>query len=258
VADDAHPLGAALAAARRERGLSVEEVSAATRIRPAIIRAIENDDFDACGGAVYARGHLRSVAQVVGADPRPLVEEFDRRFDQPVPALRTAPLGSFEPPRDAGRSGRQSPTWASVAAGVLVVVVLFLGASWIVGRGRDDAAGSSAAQGVPTTAAATTTEPAPTPAATSKPAPPAVTGVVLKLQASGGSSWVSVTASDGNQLYQGVLTDGTAKEFRDARQLSVRFGNSPAVRITQNGRDLGAPRCDRQVCTVAFSATAAG
>lgn len=258
MADDVHPLGAALAAARRERGLSVEEVSAATRIRPAIIRAIENDDFDACGGAVYARGHLRSVAQVVHADPRPLVEEFDRRFNQPVPALRTAPLGSFEPPRDAGRSGRQSPTWASVAAGVLVVVVLFLGASWIVGRGGDDAAGSSLAQAVPTTAAAAPTRPAPAPAVTSAPAAPAVKGVVLRLLASGGSSWVLVTASDGNQLFQGVLTDGTAKEFRDAKQLSVRFGNSPAVRVTQNGRDLGAPRCDRQVCTVAFGSTAAG
>ncbi|HST63593.1 MAG TPA: helix-turn-helix domain-containing protein [Mycobacteriales bacterium] len=257
MADDARPLGAALAAARRERGLSVEDVSAATRIRPAIVRAIENDDFDACGGAVYARGHLRSIAQVVGADPRPLVEEFDRRFNQPVPALRTAPLGSFEPPRDAGRSGRQSPTWASVAAGVLVVVVIFLGASWLVGRGDGDPS-APVAQSVPTSAAAAPTKPTPTPATTSKPAPPAVKGVVLRLQASGGSSWVSVTGSDGNQLYQGVLTDGTAKEFRDAKQLSVRFGNSPAVRITQNGRDMGAPRCDRQVCTVAFGVPAAG
>jgi cytoskeleton protein RodZ len=255
VADDVRPLGAALAAARRERGLSVEEVSAATRIRPAIIRAIEDDDFDACGGAVYARGHLRSVAQVVGADPRPLVEEFDRRFNQPVPALRTAPLGSFEPPRDAGRSGRQSPTWASVAVGVLVVVVIFLGASWLIGRGNDDTPAAPVARSAPTTAAPAATTPAP---ATSKPAPPAIRGVVLRLQASGGSSWVSVTSSDGNQLYQGVLTSGTAREFRDAKQLSVRFGNSPAVRITQNGRDMGAPRCDRQVCTVAFGVPAVG
>jgi cytoskeleton protein RodZ len=258
VADDARPLGAALAAARRERGLSVEEVSAATRIRPAIVRAIEADDFDACGGAVYARGHLRSVAQVVGADPRPLIEEFDRRFNQPVPALRTAPLGSFEPPRDAGRSGRQSPTWASVAAGVLVVVLVLLGVSWVIGRRGDDGPGTTAAQGVSSTAAAASTRPAPAPATTSKPSPSAVKGVVLRLQASGGSSWVSVTSSHGNQLYQGVLTDGTVKEFRDARQLSVRFGNSPAVRVTQNGRDMGAPRCDRQVCTVAFGSPAAG
>lgn len=256
MADDARPLGSALTAARRERGLSVEDVAAATRIRPAIIRAIEADDFDACGGAVYARGHLRSVAQVVGADPRPLVEEFDRRFHQPVPALRTAPLGSFDPPRDAGRSGRQSPTWASVAAGVLVVIVIFLGGSWLAGRGGDDASGT------PVVAAPTATTPAPvattTVAAPTKKPAPAPRGVVLRLRAAGGSSWVSVTASNGSDLFTGVLPDGSVKEFRDGRRLSVRFGNSPAVRVTQNGKDVGAPRCDAQVCTVAFGAPAAG
>jgi cytoskeleton protein RodZ len=136
-------------------------------------------------------------------------------------------------------------------------VVLFLGVSWLVGRGDDGASGSSGAQAVGTTAAPTTS-PAPRPTATTKPPPPAVKGVVLTLRASGGSSWVSVTASDGNQLYQGILTDGTTREFRDAKQLSVRFGNSPAVRVVQNGRDMGAPRCDRQVCTIAFGSTAAG
>ena len=256
MADDARPLGAALAAARRDRGLSVEDVSAATRIRPAIIRAIEADEFDACGGAVYARGHLRSIAQVVGADPRPLVEEFDRRFHQPVPALRTAPLGSFEPPRDAGRSGRQSPTWASVAVGVLVVVVLFLGASWLVGRGRDDgAAGSPLAASTTPAATATSAAPKPTP---TRPKPPTYKGVVLRLQASGGQSWVSVRSSAGIEIYQGVLTDGMTKEFRDDTKLSVRFGNSPAVRVTQNGRPMGAPQCERQVCTVAFGLPSSG
>jgi cytoskeletal protein RodZ len=255
VADDVRPLGAALAAARRDRGLSVEDVSAATRIRPAIVRSIEADEFDACGGAAYARGHLRSIAQFVGTDPRPLVDEFDRRFHQPVPALRTAPLGSFEPPRDAGRSGRQSPPWASVAAGVLVVVVLFLGASWIIGRSHDGASGTSVAATTP----AATSSPAPRPSPTAaSPTAPVYEGVVLRLQASGGVSWVSVRASSGREIYQGVLTDGMAKEFRDHTKLSVRFGNSVAVRVTQNGKDLGSPQCQRHVCTVAFGLPAAG
>jgi hypothetical protein len=256
VANDVRPLGAALEAARRERGLSVEEVSAATRIRPAIVRAIEADNFEVCGGAVYARGHLRSIAQVVGADPRPLIEEFDRRFHQPVPALRTASLGSFEPPRDAGRSGRGSPAWSSVAVGVLVVVVIFLGASWLVGRGDDDASGVPV-QAVATAPAPTTAAPKPSPTRAT-PAPPAVRGVVLRLRASGGSSWVSVRNSGGSEVFQGTLVDGQAREFRDARELSVRFGNSPAVRVTQNGKDVGSPRCPRQVCTVAFGPQAAG
>jgi len=261
VADDARPLGAALAAARADRGLSVEDVSAATRIRPAIVRAVEADDFEPCGGAAYARGHLRSIAQVVGTDPRPLVEEFDRRFDQPVPALRTSPLGSFEPPRDAGRSGRRSPGWASVAAAVLAAVVLFLGASWLVGRNGGDG-GDGGTAGDPlaaATPAVTTSAAAPRPTATRpKPKAPAYKGVVLRLQASGGESWVSVRSSAGTEIYQGVLTDGMAREFRDDTKLSVRFGNSDAVRVTQNGRNLGTPQCQRQVCTVAFGTTSAG
>src|SRR5215207_3176431 len=100
MADDVRPIGAALTAAREARGLSVEDVAAATRIRASIVRSIERDDFSVCGGDVYARGHLRVIAQFVGTDPRPLVEEFDRRSDEPVPALRTSPLGSFEPPKD--------------------------------------------------------------------------------------------------------------------------------------------------------------
>jgi hypothetical protein len=257
VADDARPLGAALAAARRDRGLSVEDVAAATRIRPAIVRAIEADDFDACGGAVYARGHLRSVAQVVGADPRPLVEEFDRRFHQPVPALRTSTLGSFDPPRDAGRSGRGSPTWASVAVGVLAVVVVVLGVSWVLGRGDQDASGTTVPRAVGTTA--TTSPAAPRPSAsTPKPVPAPAKVVVVRLRATGGSSWVSVTGGDGSSLFAGTLREGEAREFRDARQLSVRFGNSPAVRVTQNGKDVGVPRCPSQVCTVAFGLPAAG
>jgi cytoskeleton protein RodZ len=257
VADDARPLGAALAAARRDRGLSVEDVSAATRIRPAIVRSIEADEFEACGGAAYARGHLRSIAQFVGTDPRPLVEEFDRRFHQPVPALRTAPLGSFEPPRDAGRAGRQAPPWAPVAAGVLVVVVLFLGASWIIGRSQHDGSTSDVPVVAATSAAPTTSAPPPSPTMPS-PRPPTYKGVVLRLQASGGQSWVSVRSSSGTEIYQGVLTDGMAKEFRDDTKLSVRFGNSIAVRVTQNGKDLGSPQCQRHVCTIAFGLPNAG
>jgi cytoskeletal protein RodZ len=254
MADDARPLGAALAEARERRGLSVEDVAAATRIRATIIRCIEADDFAACGGAVYARGHLRAVAQVVGADPKPLVEEFDRRFHQPVPALTTSSLASFDPPRDAGRAGRQSPGWASVAVGVVAVAVLLLGGSWLFGRGDD----GGQVGAIPAPSTVVTSAPSPTAARPSRTTPPPAPGVTLRLRATGGSSWVSVTGSNGSQIFQGILARGQAREFRDARQLSVRFGNSPAVRVVQNGRDLGAPRCDTQVCTVAFGPAAAG
>ena len=71
------PIGEALAEARRRAGLTVTQVSQRTRIRETIIRGIESDDYSACGGDFYARGHIRSIARVVGADPRPLIVEFD-------------------------------------------------------------------------------------------------------------------------------------------------------------------------------------
>ncbi len=70
-------IGAALAHARTSAGLTVEQVSAATKIRPAIVSAIETDNFAASGGDFYARAHIRSIAGIVGADPAALVSRFD-------------------------------------------------------------------------------------------------------------------------------------------------------------------------------------
>ena len=70
-------IGAVLADARWRSHLTVTEVSRETRIREAIIWGIEKDDFAACGGDAYARGHIRAIAHVVGTDPDPLIQEYD-------------------------------------------------------------------------------------------------------------------------------------------------------------------------------------
>jgi transcriptional regulator with XRE-family HTH domain len=70
-------IGAALAEARQRAGLTVAQVSERTRIRETVIREIERDDYSGCGGDFYARGHIRGIAKAVGADPGPLVEEYD-------------------------------------------------------------------------------------------------------------------------------------------------------------------------------------
>ena len=36
------------------------------------------DDFTLCGGDVYARGHVRTIAKVVGADPDALVAKISK------------------------------------------------------------------------------------------------------------------------------------------------------------------------------------
>jgi DNA-binding transcriptional MerR regulator len=87
-------IGHTLADARRQAGLTVANVSQGTRIREQIIRAIEQDDFSACGGDFYARGYIRSIAEVVGLDLAPLIRQYDTEHGPPS-ALRADDL--FEP-----------------------------------------------------------------------------------------------------------------------------------------------------------------
>ena len=102
-------IGDALAQARSQAGLTVTQVSQRTCIRETIIRGIERDDFSACGGDFYARGHIRSIARVVGTDPEELIQEYDAMHGAPQ-AIRAAAV--FEPATPIKLKERRRPNWS--------------------------------------------------------------------------------------------------------------------------------------------------
>jgi cytoskeletal protein RodZ len=63
-------IGPQFVAARTRLGLSVDQVAERTRIRPHVIESIEVDDFVPCGGDFYARGHIRTLARILGVVAR--------------------------------------------------------------------------------------------------------------------------------------------------------------------------------------------
>lgn len=89
-------IGRALTQARLRAGLTVEEVSAATRVRVPLVHAIERDDFTPCGGDVFARGHIRVLARGVGIDPKPLLEQYDAQRSGPPASTPVAALHEAE------------------------------------------------------------------------------------------------------------------------------------------------------------------
>src|ERR1700759_3593488 len=113
-------IGAELADARQRAGLTVTQVGQQTRIREAIIRDIEQDDFASCGGDFYARGHIRSIAGAVGADPVPLISEFDEAHG-PVSPMRAAEV--FEPAKPIKIRERRSPSLAMIVVLVLLAII---------------------------------------------------------------------------------------------------------------------------------------
>lgn len=122
-------IGPELAAARERLGLSVDTLAERTRIRPHVIEAIEVDDFGPCGGDFYARGHLRTLARVLGIDAAPLVTSYDERYaDAPIAARKV-----FEAELAAGTGGLRStsggPRWSVLVAAAMAVVL-----AWSVAR----------------------------------------------------------------------------------------------------------------------------
>lgn len=123
-------IGPQLAAARERIGLTVDQLADRTRIRPHVIESIEVDDFAPCGGDFYARGHLRTLARVLGTDVTPLLASYDERYaDAPIDPRRV-----FEAELATGTGGsirgtRGGPNWSVLVAAVMALVL-----AWSVAR----------------------------------------------------------------------------------------------------------------------------
>lgn len=69
--------GGLLRLARERAGLSIDDVAQSLKVRASIIEGIEANDFTLCGGAIYAKGHVRQMAKVVGVDPEVVLAEVN-------------------------------------------------------------------------------------------------------------------------------------------------------------------------------------
>jgi cytoskeletal protein RodZ len=225
-------IGDTLAEARRQAGLTITQVSEQTRIRESIIRSIEQGDFSTCGGDFYARGHIRSIAEVVGVDSAPLIREFDEEHGPPG-TMRASQI--FQPVTPIKiREPRRLHLGRVLAVAVLAAAGY--GAYHVIST-RD--AHSTASPGTTATVRPVVTVTAqPTHSAAPKPSQPAFprNEAVIKLTAVS-DCWIGLTNTvTGKQLYQGVVAAGQSMTWTEKKQVSMRIGNPPGVHLTVNGK----------------------
>jgi cytoskeletal protein RodZ len=112
------PFGEHLKREREMRGVSLEEVSAATRIGTRFLEALENEQWDQLPGGVFNRGFIRAIARFLGLDEEGLVSEY---------ALETK--GRPEPGVVAEPTDESGRRWGAIAIVVLLVILIAAG-SW--------------------------------------------------------------------------------------------------------------------------------
>ncbi len=244
------PVGERLREARLRAGMTLEQVSAATRIRVPVLRELEDDHLGPAGSAVYTRGHLRAIATAVGVDSVPLVRAFDARVGaaapsavvvpQTVPAPRQ-PHNSLSVPVAAAPE-RAQPRWLSAALAGLVVLVSLLAIGTFTG-GSDERETERAATRQQSVATAVP------PQAVQEPVPVPATAATLVLEATG-RSWLSVRNRGSVRLFEGQVEAGWTRRFQDPVVLTVRVGNAASVRASCGTGSAEPPGADGAAITL--------
>ena len=201
-------IGPELAASRTRLGLTVDQLADRTRIRPHVIEAIEVDDFEPCGGDFYARGHLRTLARVLGVDVAPLLASYDERYAHaPINPRRVFEAELATGANGSIRSTRGGPNWS-----VLVAVVMALVLCWSIARLVMD---------TPPELRGTTPvlngSGGPEGAGSAPPAKP----VAVVVSAPSGGARVVVRDGAGEFVFKGNLAVGQSREFRASPPVQV-------------------------------------
>lgn len=239
--------GERLAEARRAQQISVLEVAKELHLDEHKVRALERNDFDVLGAPVFAKGHLRKYAQLVGVDEDDVFADYYKLTRQDV-----------APPIIVGRRRVSQELSPGPWIAVIIVILVAVAAYWwfavyssnpttstapesspqepavqqpdasIAGESRQAIPEAVAEQPDPESVAAEA-EPVEAPAAT----PGEVALSLLFL----GDCWTEITDASGRRLFFDMGRTGEAVDLTGVPPFSVLLGNVDNVSISVDGRD---------------------
>jgi len=237
---------------REMRGVSLDEVSQATRIGTRFLQALENEHWKDLPGGVFNRGFLRSIARYLGLDEEALVAEYAQTTNDRPQMAEWATSAADRGLETRVKSGRRLG-WLVT----LLVLVAAGAAGWwgwtqygsmlrawrsplpAIPQTKPPAApvvapsseSSGTNMSVTNPAGAGTTGGA-TSGAPQSPAP-APAELELRVEASRATE-VSIVA-DGKPLFQGRMSQGESRVFKAKDHFDVSAKNSFALVLELNG-----------------------
>lgn len=251
--------GKLLERARTRAGLTRLQVADRLRLEPQIIEALENEQFERVGAAVYIRGHLRRYGELVGEDVGTIERLYMQRYrtaaspdvsrivSEPLPAAPSTP-----------RLGLRS---AGAVAGLLVLA----GLVWWAMRTAPPlpepqpsvvAVPEPAKEPAPPAVADTR---APPPAREAPASPPAVAPSAPGAASAPRSARVRMTLSflgdsatevydaSGRRLYADTGRAGTVQTLQGQAPLRIVLGNAAGVVVDVNGRRVRLPAASEPI-----------
>ncbi|KFN44435.1 helix-turn-helix domain-containing protein [Arenimonas oryziterrae] len=255
------PIGSRFRHAREKLRWSKESVAQQLKLPISIIDAIEREDWQRLGAAIYVRSYVGSYAKILGL-PAETADEVLRVQPMSAPPLVHS-SSSLRTSRtfDHGLLKLGSLVMTGVIVGSIVMVVMYFqkpaavaevlpldpptattsgataGTQVLSLPAQATVAPSATAPAAPTVAAPAANTP-PTVMASLAPALSAPVGsneLVLDFQA---ESWVDVVAMNGEHVERGLVPAGTQRRYAAGQVSRITLGNADAVQVSQAGQKI--------------------
>jgi len=244
--------GGMLRAERERRGYSVQHAAEEMHLDVRVIEALEANRFEELGAPVYARGHLRKYASILGLSPATVLSRYEALGGMPVdptpiPTTLATPVRVVE-----RRRMSKVPLWIAAA------IVIVAGLAWLAFellQKREAASATTSevveptvAQEPPNVDTPSVSEPAaqvPAPVtqvAASAPPPRTTAGDVrLRLEFTE-PPWAEIYDASGQRLMFDMGTPGRVRTVAGAPPLRVNIGLASAVNAQVDDRPIVIPR----------------
>lgn len=222
---------------REIRGISLKEISDATKISKRFLDALERNDHRTLPAPVFTRGFVREYARYVGLNAEEMVNRYnfaaanDDRIEKPptVAKYPQAPPKDISP-RPAPKRGIP-PVITRVDKGVvyaLIIAAALAGVAYWAVQKRAERERTETANPIPVTTRAATEPPA------AAPAPPADDSKLRMSLEATDNSWVTLEA-DGKTVLNAEVVRGDKRDFEATEQFRFRtIGNAAGLTLTLN------------------------
>lgn len=218
------------------RGVSLEEISSATRISTRFLEALETEQWNRLPGGVFNRGFVRAVARFLGLDEESMIAEYALAANDQPEKMTLVPR-----PISQGRQIR----WLPWLLGLLAVAA----AVWLVWRlrifssaaqhdspshaARPDSAASVSLVGQPwKPGAPDSSASAPSSSATADELP------LLELTVAAGKTTVVSVIADGKTVFDGKMSADQNQRFQARERLEISAADSAALFLELNGQTV--------------------
>ncbi len=255
----AQTLGQRLKAERERRGVSKQKAADDMHLDPWVIEALEAGDYQRIGPPVYAKGHLKRYATILGLPTAEVVSGYDTKPAAPASAaLQPSSVRMrFSAEDSAGRPWNKIAAFAAIAVAVGGIMwwrpwhqrsAISAPAPTGVPASASTPSGVSSgaqdsAEPLPATAVAAAVSPRPAapaanaagPAAREADSMPGAGPARLRMSFSA-DSWVEVHDSTGRRVFAGNGRANSVKTIDGTAPLKVYLGYASGVQLEINDR----------------------